>query len=178
MISSDRNSKSIVVTIGDVQVRFPNTPKTEETITRLENSIKVMQEDVLKKGIEKGVSIGLEISNVMNTMFGRAASEAEEQKEPEPKTTVVMPFNLHKQLSNIKLASLEGNVAIYSIFDINNTMIGALEFNPGAEQAFSVKISTGMGNEPINFGINVHPENLDTLIDSLQNIGIKSVKAL
>ena len=53
MISSVRNSQTILVTIGDVQVRFPNTPKTEETITRLEKSMKVMQEDVLKKGVEK-----------------------------------------------------------------------------------------------------------------------------
>ncbi len=178
MISSVRNSQTILVTIGDVQVRFPNTPKTEETITRLEKSMKVMQEDVLKKGVEKGIGIGLEISNAMNAMFGRAADDVEAQKEPEPKTTGIMPFNLHEQLSNIKLASLEGNVALYSIFDTNNTMIGVLEFNPDAEQAFSVKISIGMGNEPINFGFDVNPEDIDTLVASLQNIGIKSVKAL
>lgn len=178
MISSVRNSQTILVTIGDVQVRFPNTPKTEETITRLEKSMKVMQEDVLKKGVEKGIGIGLEISNAMNAMFARAAGEAEEQKEPEPKTTGIMPFNLHEQLSNIKLASLEGNVALYSLFDTNNTMIGVLEFNPDAEQAFSVKISIGMGNKPIAFDVDVNPEDLDTLVTSLQRIGIESVKAL
>lgn len=176
MISSVRNSQSILVTIGDVQVRFPNTPKTEETITRLEKSMKVMQEDVLKKGVEKGIGIGLEISNAMNAMFGRAASEAEEQKEP--KTIGIMPFNLHEQLSNIKLASLEGNIALYSLFDTNNTMIGVLEFNPDAEHAFSVKISIGMGNRPIAFDVEVNPEDLDTLVTGLQRIGIESVKAL
>lgn len=53
MISATRSPQNILVTIGEVQVRFPNTPKTEEMITRLESSIQVMQEDVLKKALKK-----------------------------------------------------------------------------------------------------------------------------
>lgn len=57
-------------------------------------------------------------------------------------------------------------------------MVGALEFNASAEQAFSLRISTGMGNKPLSFGMDVNPDDLETLVVALQIIGINSVKPL
>ena len=176
MITATRDAQSILVNIGEVQIRFPNSPKTEQTVSRLQSTIQSMQEDVLKKGIEHGVGIGIEISNVMSSLFSRE-SEAGETPNKEPETTIIMPFHLHDQLSNVKLSQISKNRATYAVSDANNTVIGVLEFNSEAETAFVFQLSTGMGNAPFSIGIDVNPDNLETLISGLQQVGINSVKA-
>lgn len=110
----------------------------------------------------------------MDSVFSR---ESEAGKEQEPETTVIMPFKLHDQLSNVKLSQITQNRATYAVSDANNTVIGVLEFDSEAETAFVFQLSTGMGNAPFSFGIDVNPDNLETLVSGLQQIGINSVKA-
>lgn len=176
MLTANRDAQGILVNIAGVQIRFPNTPKHEQTVTRLQEALRVKQDDVLNKGVEKGIQIGMQVSGVLNAVFGQPGV-APQEEAPEPETVVINPFNLHEQLTNLKITQVTGNRAVYAVYDTNNTMIGALEFNADAEQPFVLQISAGMGNNPITFGIEVNPDDLETLVSGLSRIGIKSVIA-